>query len=120
MHMMAYHAPEMIRKYGNLRQFSGQGMGTYIAVNYCLYMHIIGVEKNNDDAKHHYYSSNRHDAPKDILLTEARLEVLQRDEPKVVRKKRSYKKRSTEYWEKGITEQRRAKRLQVDDTSTPT
>ena len=69
MHMMAYHAPEMIRKYGNLRQFSGQGMGTYIAVNYCLYMHIIGVEKNNDDAKHHYYSSNRHDAPKDILLT---------------------------------------------------
>ena len=35
---------------------------------------ITGVEKNNDDAKRHYYSGNRHDAAHDILLTEARIE----------------------------------------------
>ena len=37
---------------------------------------ITGVEKNNDDAKRHYYSGNRHDAARDILLTEARIEKL--------------------------------------------
>lgn len=116
---MAYHAPDMMRKYGNLRQFSGQGTYYYIGLYiYCLL--IIGVEKNNDEAKHHYYSSNRHDGAKDILLTEARLEVLQRDEPRVIREKRPYNKRNTEYWEKGITEQRRAKRHQADTTSTST
>ena len=52
-----------------------------------------------------------------MLLTEARLEVLHREEPKVVREKRSYNKRNTEYWEKGITEQRS---LQIDDISTST
>ena len=75
----------------------------------------VGVEKNNDDAKRHYYSSNRHDAPRDILLTEARLEVLQREEPSVVREKRTYMKCNAEYWEKGIIEQRRSKRPQIID-----
>ena len=43
MHVFAYHVPDQIREYGNVRQFSGQG-----------------VEKNNDDTKRHYYSGNRH------------------------------------------------------------
>ncbi len=55
MHVFAYHVPDQIREHGSIRQFSGQG-----------------VEKNNDDTKRHYYSSNRHDAARDILLTEAR------------------------------------------------
>ena len=47
MNVFAYHVPDQIREYGNVRQFSGQG-----------------VEKNNDDAKRHYYSGN------DIMLLE--------------------------------------------------
>ena len=34
MHCMVYHVPEMLKKYGNLRQFSGQGM--YVC--YCNYV----------------------------------------------------------------------------------
>ncbi len=62
MHVFAYHVPDQIREHGSIRQFSGQG-----------------VEKNNDDAKRHYYSGKRHDAARDILLTEARMEKLERD-----------------------------------------
>ena len=37
-----------------------------------------GVEIHNDDAKKkNYFSSNRWDAPADIMMTEYRLEVLQ-------------------------------------------
>ena len=83
MHVFAYHVPDQIREHGNIRQFSGQG-----------------VEKNNDDAKRHYYSGNRHDAARDILLTEARMEKLERDTPTCIRRKREYTKRNSEYWEK--------------------
>ena len=60
-----------------------------------------GVEKNNDDAKRNYFSSNRHNAAGDILLSEARLEDLRRgneERDSCVRLKRSYEKRSVEYW----------------------
>ena len=48
-------------------------------------MHI-GVEKNNDDAKRHVFSSNGHDVPKHILVAEAIREELQREEHSVIRK----------------------------------
>ncbi|KAL5471209.1 hypothetical protein EMCRGX_G029300 [Ephydatia muelleri] len=75
-HAMVYHVPNIIRQYGNLKQFSCQG-----------------VEKHNDDAKRNYFSSNRWDAPADIM-TEYRLEVLQ----EYSREKRAYTKRDSAYW----------------------
>ena len=36
------------------------------------------MRRTNDDAKKNYFSSNKHDAPGDILRTEARLEALRR------------------------------------------
>ena len=41
------------------------------------YLCTSGVEKHNDDAKRNYFSSNRWDAPADIMMTEYRLEMLQ-------------------------------------------
>ncbi len=43
-------------------------------------------------------SSNHLDAPRDIVLTEARLKELGKFE----RTKREYQKTNTEYWEEGI------------------
>ncbi|KAL5500626.1 hypothetical protein EMCRGX_G012217 [Ephydatia muelleri] len=40
------------------------------------YLSGLGVEKHNDDAKRNYFSSNRWDAPADIMMTEYRLEEL--------------------------------------------
>jgi len=37
---------------------------------------LSGVEKNNDDCRWNYFSSNGWDAPGDILQKEARLELL--------------------------------------------
>ncbi len=68
---------------------------------------LTGVEKNNDDAKRHYYSGNRHDAARDILLTEARIEKLAWDTPSCVRTKRKYTKKNADYWEKEILEKRK-------------
>ena len=36
MHIMAYHVPEMMKKYGNVRQFSGQGHFLYVHVHVLL------------------------------------------------------------------------------------
>ena len=38
-----------------------------------------GVEKNNDDGKRHYFSSNRHDAAAEIVRADERLEILRTD-----------------------------------------
>ncbi|KAL5474796.1 hypothetical protein EMCRGX_G026806 [Ephydatia muelleri] len=59
MHCMAYHVPECIRRYGNLRKLSGQGF-----------------EKHNDNAKRAYFSSNKWNASMDIIRTEARIDCL--------------------------------------------
>ena len=50
MHMMAYHAPAMTRKYGNLKQFSGQG---YVYVTWTHHNCLYKCVENNDDAKHY-------------------------------------------------------------------
>ena len=68
---------------------------------------ILGVEKNNDEAKAYFHSGNQHNGARDIILTEARLEQLERDTPTCVRQTRAYNKSDTEYWEKRIIENRK-------------
>ena len=72
---------------------------------YELFLHniFIGVEKNNDDARRNYFSSNHMDAPKDILLTEVRLEKL----AKYQRQNRTYEKANEDYWQIEIFKKRR-------------
>ena len=60
---------------------------------------FIGVEKNNDMARKSYFSSNHKDAPKDVILTESRLEKL----AAYKRQKRPYTKHNEEYWDSGIS-----------------
>ena len=75
---------------------------------------MLGVEKNNDDSKRNYFSSNRRDATAEILKTEARLETLAGGAdtlPKCRSEKRPYHKRDTGYWDEGgIIQSRAAKR----------
>ena len=52
---------------------------------------------------------------RDILITEAHIEHLQRETPSCVRDKRKYVKHRQEYWEHDITEIRRAKRMRNED-----
>ena len=73
------------------------------------YLCTSGVEKHNDDAKRNYFSSNRWDAPADIMMTEYRLEMLQ----EYSREKRTYTKRDSAYWHEGGTEALRAKRREA-------
>lgn len=69
----------------------------------CMYMYvIIGVEKNNDDARRSYPSSNHLDPPREVLCTEARLTTLSHTR----RNKRKYEKRDSEYWQSGILTKR--------------
>ena len=74
-HIMVTHIPDQMRSLGGLARFSGQG-----------------VEKNNDDARRNFLSSNRWDAPKEVLLAEHRLDLLSR----FSREKRLYTKRPRE------------------------
>ena len=99
MHAMVYHVPNIIRQYGNLKQFIGNAL-------YTSYLCTSGVEKHNDDAKRNYFSSNLWDAPADIMMTEYRLEVLQ----EYSREKRAYTKRDSAYWHEGGIEAREAVR----------
>ncbi len=68
---------------------------------------ILGVEKNNDNCKRNYFSSNRHCGPKEILIAEKLLERMEAEGCQ--RKRRSYQKHSSDYWETGIREARREK-----------
>ncbi len=106
----------MLRLYGNIKKFSGQGECLIVVViRYDFVLnYFIGVEKNNDDSKRHYYSSNKHDAPVELIRSEVRLEVLARGKdgyPSCQRMKRPYNKACDEYWHGGgIQEDRRIKR----------
>ena len=85
-------------------------------INFVNNILCIGVEKNNDDAKRNYHSSNRHDAAGDILVTEARLEELRRGTTEFdscVRNKRSYDKSDDGYWNEGMQVLRQAKRANI-------
>ena len=48
-----------------------------------------GVEKNNDTARRYYQSSNHMNAPKEVIMTEARLQQLasSKREEKIYKKK---------------------------------
>ena len=70
MHAMVYHVPNIIRQYGNLKQFSCQGLYFFLDSYLCT----SGVKKHNDDAKRNYFSSNQWDAPADIMMTELKAE----------------------------------------------
>ena len=43
-----------------------------------MYSFHVGVEKNNDTSKRNYFSSNRHNAPAEIIRSDFRLESLKR------------------------------------------
>ena len=88
-----------------------------------VYMYLItsGVEKNNDTSRRNYFSSNKHDAPGEIIRSDYRLNELQRGvwgHPSCVREKRPYCKRDTDYWEGGgIQAVRKRQRTEAEATS---
>ncbi|KAL5503593.1 hypothetical protein EMCRGX_G010566 [Ephydatia muelleri] len=90
MHIMAVHVPEMIALYGNIKQFSCQG-----------------VEKLNDIAKCSYFSSSKWDPAQEILLTEQRMSATQH----LCRKRRAYTKKDDEYWSEGIRATRKQRKM---------
>ena len=97
-HMMAKHCPGQMRAHGGIKRFSGQGkmFATLWEINY--YSPTSGTEKNNDDARRNYFSSNHHDLTREILLTESRLEALE----EYKREKRKYSKSDDSYWTSDI------------------
>ena len=105
MHTMVKHVPDQMRRLNGIKRFSGQGK-TFNLVTTIIdsaWHTPVGTEKNNDDARRNYMSSNHLDAPRDILLTEDRLRQLARFE----RQKRDYNKTDTDYWEEEIYTKRR-------------
>ena len=112
MHAKVYHVPQMIKEFGNIKQFSGQGTHTtykgsppYVFVINAL-SRGLGVEKN-DDARRNYRSSNHWD---DMLTTEFRLEQGSKHE----RNHRTYNKHKLEYWFGGGIQEDRRKRQKLD------
>ena len=72
-----------------------------------LQLIVLGVEKNNDDARRIIQrKSNHNDDPAEVLRTEYRLEVLKHRE----RQHRKYTKRAQEYWDELIKTKRGKKR----------
>uniref|UniRef100_A0A1X7V5V8 Uncharacterized protein n=1 Tax=Amphimedon queenslandica TaxID=400682 RepID=A0A1X7V5V8_AMPQE len=53
-----------------------------------------GLEKKNDVDRWNYFSSNHLDAPKEILVTDARLHMLSQYK----RSKHTYNKKDEDYW----------------------
>lgn len=82
----------------------------FICVTSCyhlLQLIVLGVEKNNDDARRIIQrKSNHNDDPAEVLRTEYRLEALKHRE----RQHRKYTKRAQEYWDELIKTKRGKKR----------
>ena len=80
MHIMVAHFPAFVEKHNGIRQFSCQSKNSnhmqvlfYIDYNY----NCQGVEKNNDEAKRHYFrNSNRKNAEADILSCDIKTYML--------------------------------------------
>ena len=77
-------------------------------------MHIynIHVEKNNDDSKRHYFSSNKMDAAAEIVRSDYRLEVMRQGvwgHPSCQREKRKYTQCDEDYWSNGGIQEARKK-----------
>ncbi len=106
------HVPDMIKRYGNIWQFSRQGILKYCVTDYstdvCISVLLPGVENNNDVAKRNYFSRNLDDPAGEVLKTKVRLEATQSHN----RPKRKYVKQNKQYWEDGgIQESRKCRRI---------
>ena len=111
-------------RFSELQLKKGNATKTYYSCT-CTYIRILlvhtlcisipslcglGVEKNNDDARRNYRSSNHWDAAAEMLKTEFRLEVGSKHE----RKHRPYVKHNLEYWFGGGIQEDRRKRQKLD------
>ena len=96
MHLIPYHLPSFVQRHGCLKKFTGQG-----------------VEKNDDAKRILFHKSNKWDGAKDILCTVSRQWDLKHHE----RKKANYTKRKFEYWGHEISQTRKQKRLQIEDSA---
>ena len=74
---------------------------------YDLCAFLSGVEKNNNDAKRNYFSSNLHDVTGEALKAEWWLEQTETSK----RTKRKYNKKDENYWQDGIREARKRPRV---------
>ena len=93
-----------------------------VYIRHIRLIYFAGVEKNNDNSKRHYFSSNKHDAPGEIIRSECRQEALRQgvwDHPTCVRKRRSYTKQDEEYWTGGGIQEVRKRAREDNTTSTP-
>ena len=96
LHVLLYHVPHFLSKYGCLSKFSGQG-----------------VEKTNDIVKRiHLSKTNKLDPTTDSLLVRKRMETGYTS--KKQREKRKYLKQDGSYWTGGILQVRRAKFLKIN------
>ena len=122
MHCLVYHVPQMVAKYGNIKQFSGQGMNSLRALNTHIHylqgynFPFVGVEKNNDVARRNYFSSNLHDPAGEILKAECRLENTESHK----RQKRKYTKKDNDYWVNGGIREKRMKLVEIQNHNTST
>ena len=82
-----------------------------------LHSYHVGVENNT--SKRNYFSSNRHNAPAEIIKSDFRLESLKRGvlgHSSCECEKRKYTKRNDEYWNNGGIQEVR-KRARVSSSS---
>ena len=97
LHVLLYHIPFFISRYGTLANFSGQG-----------------AEKTNDIIKQiHQTKTNKHDATKDALLVRKRMEIGHLS--KISRNKRRYNKRDSNYWTVQTAEMNKNKKRKIQD-----
>lgn len=73
---MIYHVPQMMKKHGSLRKFSGQG----IFINLYEQVHGTRETKNDNLLRYFHRKSNRWDAVTNLLLAEKRLNELRGQE----------------------------------------
>uniref|UniRef100_A0A1X7USZ2 Uncharacterized protein n=1 Tax=Amphimedon queenslandica TaxID=400682 RepID=A0A1X7USZ2_AMPQE len=80
MQIKCCHVPNQMKRYNGIKRYSGQG--TCICI---ISIMIINMP-------------NHMDAPKEVLITEARIDQLSTNQ----RQKREYRKRNTSYWSNEI------------------
>ena len=83
MHAAGYHIQDVLNKFKNLKQFSGQGMNIYVGIipmrfaNYFFFPFFTGVGKNNDVARSIVLcKSNNFNSPAEVIQAEHRINML--------------------------------------------
>ena len=124
MRAAAYHIQDVLDKFKNLKQFSGQCMNPlclyHTNTRYCIFFifctFFTGVEKNNDVARSIVLrKSNNFDSPAEVIRAEHRINTLYKRE----RRKREYKKVVTEYWNGGKQEASKTKKQKCISIQKP-